>query len=190
MLLDRILADDTPFALLRRSPDVVDVLVGDVVEVARLADIPLSDKEVLAIVPYRQIAERGFECVDDGAPLLALRVTSRETCTLDEVLARVHDVPFELADARFRRGRRQLRRDRRKVLAEEIGQGAGANFVIRRTYTAHDRRLHRRHRAGRVPPAPARRTRRVLDLPGAHRHAHLRRRHPRAARRGAATAWR
>jgi phenazine biosynthesis protein phzE len=136
VLLDRILAADTPFALLRRSPDTVDVLVGDVVEVARLADIPLSDNEVLAIVPYRQIAERGFECVNDGAPLLALRVTSRETCTLDEVLARVHDVPFELADAGFDVDDASYGEIVRKVLAEEIGQGAGANFVIKRTYTA------------------------------------------------------
>ncbi|MFC0432338.1 anthranilate synthase family protein [Kutzneria buriramensis] len=136
MLLDRILAADTPFALLRRSPDVVDVLVGDVVEVAGLADIPLSDNEVLAIVPYRQISERGFECVDDGAPLLALRVTDRETCTLDEVLARVGDVPFELADAGFDVDDASYGEIVRKVLAEEIGQGAGANFVVKRTYTA------------------------------------------------------
>ena len=137
MLLDRITAAEPPaFALLRRSPDVVDVLVGDVVELSRLADIPLSDREVLAIVPYRQIAERGFECVDDGAPLLALLVTERETMSLDEVLARVDDVAFELVDAGFDVDDASYGEIVRKVLAEEIGQGAGANFVIKRTYTA------------------------------------------------------
>ena len=137
MLLDRITAAEPPaFALLRRSPDSVDVLVGDVVELSRLADIPLSDREVLAIVPYRQIAERGFDCVDDGAPLLALLVTERETVSLDEVLARVDDVPFELVDAGFDVDDASYGEIVRKVLAEEIGQGAGANFVIKRTYTA------------------------------------------------------
>ncbi|GAA3437415.1 hypothetical protein [Kutzneria kofuensis] len=124
------------YALLRRSPDAVDVLVGDVVEIPALADIPLSDKEVLAIVPYRQIAERGFECVDDGAPLLALLVRERETVSLDDVLARVPDVPFELVDAGFDVDDEAYGEIVRKVLAEEIGQGAGANFVIKRTYTA------------------------------------------------------
>jgi phenazine biosynthesis protein phzE len=135
VLLDRLSAFPA-HALLRRSPDTVDVLVGDVVEVPSLADIPLSDKEVLAIVPYRQIAERGFECVDDGAPLLALLVRERETLGLDDVLAHIHDVPFELADARFDVDDAAYGEIVRKVLAEEIGQGAGANFVIKRTYTA------------------------------------------------------
>jgi phenazine biosynthesis protein phzE len=135
MLLDR-LTEFSGYALLRRSPDAVDVLVGDVVSLPSLADIPLSDKEVLAIVPYRQIAERGFECVDDGAPLLALLVRERETVALDDVLERVPDVPFSLVDAGFDVDDAAYGEIVRKVLAEEIGQGAGANFVIKRTYTA------------------------------------------------------
>jgi phenazine biosynthesis protein phzE len=135
VLLDRI-STFPSYALLRRSPDTVDVLVGDVVEVPSLAEIPLSSNEVLAIVPYRQIAERGFECVDDGAPLLVLLVRGRETVGLSEVLERVHDVPFELVDAGFDVDDEAYGEIVRKVLAEEIGQGAGANFVIKRTYTA------------------------------------------------------
>jgi phenazine biosynthesis protein phzE len=135
VLLDRI-ASAPAYALLRRSPDVVDVLVGDVVELPTLADIPLSDNEVLAIVPYRQIAERGFEHVDDGAPLLALLVRERETYTMGEVLTVVDDVPFELVDAGFDVDDDTYGEIVRKVLAEEIGQGAGANFVVKRTYTA------------------------------------------------------
>ena len=47
-----------PFALLHRNgADHVDVLTGDVVTVATLADIPLRpDRPVLAVIPYRQIA--------------------------------------------------------------------------------------------------------------------------------------
>ena len=135
MLLDR-LCDFPAHALLRRSPDTVEVLVGSVVEVPGLADIPLSDNEVLAIVPYRQIAERGFECVDDGAPLLVLLVHERETVSLDSVLDCVEDVRFDLVDAGFDVDDEAYGEIVRKVLAEEIGQGAGANFVIKRTYTA------------------------------------------------------
>jgi 2-amino-4-deoxychorismate synthase len=137
VLLDRILvAEPSPFALVQREPGVVDVLVGDVVTVASLIDIPLSDNDVLAVVPYRQITERGFDCVDDDAPLLVLRVAERETVTVEEVLNRVQDLPFRLVDAGFDIDDVSYAEMVRKVLAEEIGQGAGANFVIKRSYTA------------------------------------------------------
>ena len=59
----------SPFALLRRDgADHVEVLTGDLVTVATLADIPLDlRRQTLAVIPYRQISERGFDCVDDGA---------------------------------------------------------------------------------------------------------------------------
>ena len=60
-----------------RRPPTVELLTGDVVDVDLLADIPLTDaagapQEVLALVPFRQVRERGFECHDDGAPLRCL----------------------------------------------------------------------------------------------------------------------
>lgn len=70
-----------PFALLHRDgADHVEVLTGEVVTVATLADIPLvPDRPTLAVIPYRQIAERGFACVDDRAPLECLLVTAAST---------------------------------------------------------------------------------------------------------------
>ena len=55
-----------PFALLARAGRPgVELLLGDVVDVDRLADIPLpggsGSPATLALVPYRQLAERGFE---------------------------------------------------------------------------------------------------------------------------------
>jgi phenazine biosynthesis protein phzE len=78
--------DPGPFALLRREddPDRVEVLTGTVTVADRLADIPLSPvgppgrPAVLAVVPFRQVAERGFACVDDGAPLECLRVDATD----------------------------------------------------------------------------------------------------------------
>ncbi|MFJ5777345.1 anthranilate synthase family protein [Streptomyces sp. NPDC093094] len=128
--------DSRPFALLRRRTpghdhDVVEVLVGPVTSYDRLADLP---DDGLALVPFRQIRERGFDVRDDGTPLSVL--TPEETCTvpLAEALAQLpaHDVQvegggFDVDDEEYARivGR---------VLDEEIGQGEGANFVIRRTY--------------------------------------------------------
>src|SRR5215204_1639626 len=72
----------TPFALIAREPGTIELLTGDVIDVDLLADIPLTDdagvpQEVLALVPYRQVRERGFECHDDAAPLRCLIVRER-----------------------------------------------------------------------------------------------------------------
>jgi 2-amino-4-deoxychorismate synthase len=77
-LIARLLRDDAPpFALLRRRTpgrphDTVEVLIGPVHEAERLADIPDGDHGALALVPFRQIRERGFRVRDDGTPLAVL----------------------------------------------------------------------------------------------------------------------
>src|SRR3954467_13821999 len=123
-----------PFALLHRDGAAhVEVLTGDVVTVATLADIPLTPgRRTLAVVPYRQIAERGFDCVDDGAPLECLLVTTRETRPLRDFPAgelRVSGGRFDLTDDEYG----EIVED---VLRDEIGHGEGANFVIHRVFEA------------------------------------------------------
>ncbi|MFJ8034432.1 anthranilate synthase family protein [Streptomyces sp. NPDC096032] len=136
MNLHDLLSDTRPFALLRRRTPgrdeaVVEVLLGPVTSRERLADLP---DEGLALVPFRQIRERGFDVRDDGTPLLVLTPEESYEIPLDEALRTLpgHDVRvegggFDVDDERYAGivGR---------VLAEEIGRGEGANFVIRRTY--------------------------------------------------------
>ncbi|CAM5688009.1 MULTISPECIES: anthranilate synthase family protein [Streptomyces] len=131
-----LLSDPRPFALLRRrtpgrDEHLVEVLLGPVTRRDRLADLP---DEGLALVPFRQIRERGFDVRDDGTPLLVLTPQETHTLSLAEALDRLpaHDVRvegggFDVSDEEYARtvGR---------VLREEIGRGEGANFVIRRTY--------------------------------------------------------
>ncbi|WP_430479796.1 anthranilate synthase family protein [Streptomyces sp. P11-1] len=139
-LVRRLLADDAPpFALLRRRTpgrdhDHVEVLIGGVREVERLADLPVGASPALALVPFRQIAERGFDVRDDGTPLSVLVAEESHELELTEVLAALpaHDVAvedhgFDVADAEYAE-------IVRRVIRDEIGQGEGANFVIRRTF--------------------------------------------------------
>lgn len=149
-LLERILAGQEPaFALLYRPetgwPDRVDVLGGAVTEVARLADIPLAadpvatgrdEHEVLAVVPYRQIAERGFAAADDGAPLLALTVRAQASLPLAELLSQLPELDIELVDGTYDVDDPAYAEVVRQILAKEIGNGEGANFVIRRAFVA------------------------------------------------------
>ncbi|WP_327269789.1 anthranilate synthase family protein [Streptomyces sp. NBC_01218] len=139
-LVQRLLRDDAPpFALLRRRTpghdhDTVEVLTGEVREVAHLADLPVGELPSLALVPYRQIAERGFDATDDGTPLAVLVADEMDELPLEEVLAalpahqvRVTGGAFDVPDGEYAE-------IVRRVIEDEIGQGEGANFVIRRTF--------------------------------------------------------
>ncbi|MFI5981479.1 anthranilate synthase family protein [Streptomyces sp. NPDC051555] len=139
-LLARILAGDVrDFALLHRpelAPDAVEVLAGAVHAPAALADVPLDADQVLVIVPYRQLAERGFAAPDDGAPLLAMTVTERQTVPLAALPDRIADQPVHLSGGGFDVDDDQYAATVRRIIADEIGTGAGSNFVIKRSYTA------------------------------------------------------
>ncbi|MET8835618.1 chorismate-binding protein [Micromonospora sp. NPDC004540] len=130
-----------PFALVRREgADHVDLFTGPVRTADRLADIPLPDgtsgPRTLALVPYRQIAERGFACVDDGLPLEYLSVAEHRRLPLDEVLAALPDAPVVTRDAAFDISDAEYADTVDRVLSDEIGRGEGANFVIHRTLRA------------------------------------------------------
>jgi 2-amino-4-deoxychorismate synthase len=145
-LLDRVLAaQPPPFALLHRPStighDRLDVLVGEVSTPDTLADIPLAGEsepgqEVLVVVPYRQLAERGYRCVDDGSPLIAMRVTEQAVLPVHEVLARIPVVPIKLTNGHFDVDDDGYADIVKRIIGEEIGEGAGANFVIKRSYLA------------------------------------------------------
>ena len=135
MHLSELLHDDRPFALLRRRApsrdhDTVELLIGPVSTYERLADVP----EGLALVPFRQIRERGFDVRDDGTPLAVLTPEETYELPLGEVLAQLpaHDV--HVADGGFDVDDDAYADIVGRVLRDEIGRGEGANFVIRRTY--------------------------------------------------------
>lgn len=139
-VLARLVRDDCPpFALLRRRTpghdhDIVEVLIGRVREADRLAGLPVGPRPSLALVPFRQIAERGFDVRDDGTPLSVLVADETYELPLDEVLAALptHDVRVE--GGAFDVPDEEYAGIVRRVIEDEIGQGEGANFVIRRTF--------------------------------------------------------
>ncbi|MGW1107164.1 anthranilate synthase family protein [Streptomyces sp. NPDC002540] len=140
LVIERLLrAGSPPFALLRRRTpghehDTVEVLIGRVREVDRLADLPVGPLPSLALVPFRQIAERGFDVRDDGTPLSVLVAEEAYELPFAEVLDHLpaHDVHVE--GGAFDVSDEEYAGIVRRVVEDEIGQGEGANFVIRRTF--------------------------------------------------------
>ncbi|PTM91564.1 anthranilate synthase family protein [Streptomyces spinosirectus] len=134
-LLD-LLHDPRPFALLRRRApghdgDTVELLLGPVATYDRLADLP---DRGLALVPFRQIRERGFDVRDDGTPLAFLTPEESYEIPLADVLAQLPDEDVRVEGGGFDVGDEEYGEIVGRVLREEIGRGEGANFVIRRTY--------------------------------------------------------
>ncbi|GAA1500169.1 phenazine-specific anthranilate synthase component I [Streptomyces synnematoformans] len=149
-LVRRLLADDAPpFAVLRRRTPgrpgaPVEVLLGAVHEVDRLADLPDGGAApgpgtgraagALALVPYRQIRERGFDVRDDGTPLAVLVPDEVHELPAAALLDALPDHPVHVADGAFDVPDEEYAGIVGRVLADEIGTGEGANFVIRRTF--------------------------------------------------------
>ncbi|MET7294064.1 anthranilate synthase family protein [Streptomyces griseoloalbus] len=136
MDLAELASDDRPFALLRRRTpghdhDVVELLIGPVGARERLAELP---DEGLALVPFRQIRERGFEVRDDGTPLLVLTPEERHEIPLADALSALPAHAVRVAGGGFDVADEEYGEIVGRVLREEIGRGEGANFVIRRTY--------------------------------------------------------
>jgi phenazine biosynthesis protein phzE len=148
-LLDQIFCSEPPpFAILFRpeatGKNALTVLLGEVSLPGSLAELPRPAAgtptgprhEVLAVIPYRQIAERGFSCVDDGAPLIAMTVTSQATATRGQLTDRLTDATISLSVAGFDIDDASYARTVRRVVADEIGKGVGANFVLKRSFVA------------------------------------------------------
>ncbi|MFJ4679438.1 anthranilate synthase family protein [Kitasatospora sp. NPDC088783] len=149
-LLARLTAPGAPaFALLHRraprlAPDTVELLIGEVSDHAALADLPVPAgvpadgprHDLLALVPYAQIRERGFAARQDGTPLRALSVAEQYALPLAEVLTALPDTPVELRGGEFDLDDEEYAEIVRRVVRDEIGRGEGANFVIRRDFRA------------------------------------------------------
>ena len=143
--LDVLLAlDPPPFALLRRQGGGIDILVGDMVGVECIEGLPIVQKphpsrahDLLVVVPYRQIRERGFDYKDDGAPLLAMRVLAEGKITLAEALRKLPSDDVTLLDGQFDIDDETYAETVRTVLNKEIGMGSGANFVLKRSFMAN-----------------------------------------------------
>lgn len=147
-LFDRVQNGQVPyFALIARSTGsarecvTIDVFAGAVAYPSSLGELPLpalteagaDHQELLVLVPYRQLHERGFKTYDDGAPLIAIICDEHETVSAPLALAAIPDVDTTLGERHFDIDDEAYAEIVERVITDEIGTGAGSNFVIKRT---------------------------------------------------------
>ncbi|AXG81624.1 anthranilate synthase family protein [Streptomyces paludis] len=142
--LEELAEGGRAFAVLHRPESGpgghVELLEGEFTAVASTDRLPVPDfgtpdtHEVLALLPYRVIGERGYDHHDDGEPLLAMPVRAQTLLPVEEVLDTVLGWPVVTGEGRFDLSDEEYGALVRRVLAEEIGHGSGANFVLKRTF--------------------------------------------------------
>ena len=129
------------YALLHRprspDPNSITILIGQSMVVDRLGRLPRPGRcGLLVVIPFRQIAERGFACVDDGTAMAAIDVATRRRVSVADALPALPDTGPTLVDGGFDIGDDDYADVVRTVVKDEIGRGEGSNFVIRRTFRA------------------------------------------------------
>jgi phenazine biosynthesis protein phzE len=122
----------------------VQVITGDVGHPASLDGIDLGHRrtvgaassDLLVVVPYCQLTERGYPAPQDHTPLITMTVTGEEHHPVPETLSRLPHRSAELTGGHFDPDDDGYADIVKAVLADEIGTGQGANFVIKRTFLA------------------------------------------------------
>jgi phenazine biosynthesis protein phzE len=138
------------WAIIRRSTragdrDTVGVIGGRRSVVESILDIPLAEgvpehghvADRLVAIPFRQVAERGFEAHDDGTPLVVVDIEDELEFTVAEVVEAIDDTGLEFADrGGFETDDQEYGKLVESIITDEIGQGEGANLVVGRHYRA------------------------------------------------------
>ncbi|CAB4727725.1 MAG: phenazine-specific anthranilate synthase component I [Actinobacteria bacterium] len=138
------------WALIRRSTragdrPTVGLVGGRRWEADSILDIPLEDGppapgrlcDRLVAIPFRQVRERGFVAHDDGAPLVVVDVESEQEFSVADVLAAIDDTGLDFVDrGGFETSDDDYAKVVEAIIADEIGQGEGANLVVGRHYRA------------------------------------------------------
>ncbi|EON22434.1 anthranilate synthase component [Nocardioides sp. CF8] len=144
-LLEQVQGQEAWAVIRRKAAPTAGIIGGTRSEVDSILDIPLEEgapepgrsADRLVAVPFRQIAERGFDVIDDGTPLVVVDITEEHEVGVDDLIDALPDVPVEFSD----RGGFGVDDDDyativERIIRDEIGQGEGANLVIGRHYRA------------------------------------------------------
>ena len=143
LLQDVVSGQTDAFAVIYRPnhhPKQLEIVEGPVTEWPSIGDIPIGSGELrpgrtVILLPYRQMAERGFDVPEDEAHLLTIESRQEQTVDVDYF----HALTDSLEPATIERGGyvpddQEYERLVQAVIDEEIEKGEGANFVLKRSF--------------------------------------------------------
>ena len=128
-----------------RDSATVTLVGGRRSEVEGLLDVPLEDGvpaegrrfDRLVAIPFRQVAERGFDAHDDGTPLTVVDVDQETEVPLADLLAALPREEVTFSDrGGFDTSDEAYGAVVEAIIRDEIGNGEGANLVVGRHYRA------------------------------------------------------
>jgi 2-amino-4-deoxychorismate synthase len=143
--LDALLGHQAWAAIRLRDSATVTLVGGTPSTVERILDIPLEEGvppagrrfDRLVAIPFRQVAERGFEVHDDGTPLTVVDIESEVEVPVDDLLGVLPDEEVGFTDrGGFETGDEDYAKVVEAIIRDEIGNGEGANLVVGRTFRA------------------------------------------------------
>ncbi|HWU32385.1 MAG TPA: chorismate-binding protein, partial [Marmoricola sp.] len=127
------------------SSDTAFLIGGGLSTPERIVDIDLPTGvpeagrrfDRLVAVPYRQVAERGFVAHNDGTPLAVVGIDVEHEIPVSDLLNALPAEPIEYVDrGGFETSDEDYAEVVRTIIADEIGNGEGANLVVGRRYRA------------------------------------------------------
>lgn len=141
------IACQSPFAMIRREGEEhVWLMQGEIAcldqldQIKTQPDAPVPGQgnfATLNFLPFATARERGFAVHDDGAKIASLQIKQTSRFTVEALEAALEGVTVSLSDpGQFGESDAAYAQIVRDVIAEDIGNGAGANFVIPRWYRA------------------------------------------------------
>lgn len=141
------IACQSPFAMIRREgEEQVWLLQGEIAWLDQLDQIktqpdqPMPGQDnfaTLNFLPFATARERGFAVHDDGAKIASLQIKQTSRFTVEALGTALEGVTVSLSNpGQFGESDAAYAQIVRDVIAEDIGNGAGANFVIPRWYRA------------------------------------------------------
>lgn len=134
-LNDILFKDKVPFCIIN-TESTVSIFKGEIREYDLIKDLPAVEKQginYIAILPYCQIKERGYETIDEGEKIIAFLISQEIKFPLDEFLQMLPDDTLEI-DGEFSYNLNDVVFTEKvdQIIKNEINNGEGSNFLFSR----------------------------------------------------------
>jgi phenazine biosynthesis protein phzE len=143
-IIENITTSNRPFSLIQKQDsEEVLVLTGtasklDTINAIYRRHTTPEEKtyDTISMIPFCQIRERGYNVIDEGDKILSINIEDQQKILVDELIPLLPDTLIKLGkNIKYDMSSQEYEGVIQKIIAREIGNGEGANFVIPRNAT-------------------------------------------------------